>query len=309
MKVFKIICCLLIGGVFIYSGYTKLDPIEPFEYTFVDLGIINWQLAPFIARFFIGIEWFIGVLLILNINLNLYAYKLAKAVLIFFSVYLLLVIIILGNKGNCGCFGTYIEMTPLQALIKNVIMLVVLLFLGKSHSGWNMNIKFYKLLIITLSTTAIALPFILEPIQLNYSEAYLNKPEDHYKLELDLLYKDAELYTPPPSLSHGKHIISFMSAGCPHCRIAAKKIRIMYERDNSLPFYIVLTGNEKGVNAFFEDTHAENVPYCKLNGRSFFQLGGTSFPAIFMVNNSMVEGELNYYNLNEAEIENWLKKK
>jgi thiol-disulfide isomerase/thioredoxin len=48
--------------------------------------------------------------------------------LVVFVVELLLEIIYSGNKGNCGCFGTLIEMTPLEALLKNVFS-IGLLFL------------------------------------------------------------------------------------------------------------------------------------------------------------------------------------
>ena len=32
-----------------------------------------------------------------------------------------------GDSENCGCFGDLIPMTPLQALIKNILTLLVLL--------------------------------------------------------------------------------------------------------------------------------------------------------------------------------------
>ncbi len=86
------------GAIFLYSGYTKLYPIEPFEYTFVDLGFINWQIAPFVARLMIAAEFAIGILLVLHINLKM-AYKMAMAILLVFCVYLLLLMIIVGNKG------------------------------------------------------------------------------------------------------------------------------------------------------------------------------------------------------------------
>ena len=116
-KVFFFILCSILGLVFLYSGYTKLDPIESFEYTFVDLGIGGWKLAPFIARFMIGLEFLIGFLLILNLYIKRFTLKLTMISLVIFSVYLLFVILNCGNNGNCGCFGTVIVMTPLQALI------------------------------------------------------------------------------------------------------------------------------------------------------------------------------------------------
>jgi len=299
------VLCTLVGAVFIFSGYTKLYPIEPFEFTFVDLGFINWQVAPFIARVMIGAEFLIGILLLLNINLKKITYKLAGGILVFFSIYLILLIILVGNKGNCGCFGTYLQMTPLQALIKNIVMLVILFVLNKNYEGWELEKK-YSFLLTVAFATSFAMPFVLNPVELDYSEAYLNKPESNYKLELDSLYAHATLNTPPKYLSKGKHIIAFMSMTCPHCRIAAKKMRIIQERNPAIPFYFVLNGELKSLKLFFDDTHSENIPHCILNGRNFVYLAGTSMPQIYLVNNSEVESELSYFSLDQGEIEKWL---
>ena len=302
------ILCAFMGGVFVFSAYSKLYPIEPFEYTFVDLGIGNWQIAPFIARLLIALEFLIGVLLILNLRLKRFTYKLSVLTLLIFCVYLLLQIIISGNKGNCGCFGTIIEMTPLQALLKNIIMLLVFAGLYKLHQGWNYG-KYSKYIVIVLVLVCIALPFILNPIRLNYSESYLNKPETNYKLELDTLYNNALLSSAPKQLSKGKHIISFMSLTCPHCRIAAKKIHIIKERNPEIPVYFVLNGKEENLAAFFKDTHTQNIPYCMLKGNHFIYLAGLSLPSIYLVHNSLVENQLDYMILDQQEVEKWLAKK
>jgi thiol-disulfide isomerase/thioredoxin len=146
-------------------------------------------------------------------------------------------------------------------------------------------------------------------VDLDYSEAYLIKHEDQYKIELDTLYKYAKINTPPKSLSQGKHVIAFMSTTCPHCRIAAKKMKIMMEKNPSLPIYFVLNGDEKDFTAFFEDTKATNIPYCKLNGKGFVFLAGTVMPYICLVNNSVVENQVDYMHLDQGEIESWLQKK
>jgi len=292
------------GAIFLYSGYTKLYPIEPFEYTFVDLGFINWQIAPFVARLMIAAEFAIGILLILHINLKM-AYKMAIAILLVFCVYLLLLIIIVGNKGNCGCFGTALPMTPLQALIKNIGMLGAFAVLYKFHEGWEVKGKKRFALIVPV-LASLAMPFILNPVELDYSQAYLNKPEENFKLELDSLYKDATLNIPPTTLSQGKHVMAFMSLKCPHCRIAAKKIRIIHERNPSLSFYFVLNGDDENLKPFFEDTHTEDIPHCMLLGRNFIYLAGMDMPTIYLVNNSTVEHWVNYIDLDQKEIEKWV---
>jgi hypothetical protein len=300
--------CVLMGAVFIFSAYAKLYPIEPFEYTFVDLGIVNWQMAPFIARLLISLEFLIGLLLILNLRLKKITYKLSIITLLIFCVYLLLQIVISGNKGNCGCFGTMLEMTPLQALLKNIAMLIVLGGLYKLHEGWNYG-KISKYILAALLILSLVLPFILNPVRLDYSEAYLNKPETNYKLELDTLYNNALLNVPPKELSKGKQVISFMSLTCPHCRIAAKKIHIMNQKNPAIPFYFVLNGKKENLAAFFEDTHTQNIPYCMLKGSHFIYLGGVSLPSIYLVNNSIVENQPGYMTLDQQEVEKWLLKK
>ena len=151
------------------------------------------------------------------------------------------------------------------------------------------------------------MPFILNPVDLDYSEAYLNKQEDDFKLELDSLYDNAKLNIPPKTLSEGKQIITFMSLTCSHCRIAAKKMRIIHERNPQIPFYFVLNGKDENLQPFFEDTHTNDIPHCILNGRNFIYLCGTNIPCIFLVNNSIVEHNVNYIDLDQSEIEKWLK--
>jgi uncharacterized membrane protein YphA (DoxX/SURF4 family) len=303
-KIALYILSVLFGAVFIFSGYTKLYPIEPFEYTFVDLGVVGWKLAPFVARLFISLEFFIGILFILNIRIKT-ACRITVITLIVFSLYLLGLIFITGNKGNCGCFGNYLSMTPLQALIKNVIMLAVVWLLYKYHKG--IAFRWDKTLYYLLILASVSLPHIFNYVDLDYSQAYLVKKEDTYKLELDTLYKYAKVNTPPRSLSRGKQIILFMSSTCPHCRIAARKIKIMKEKNPGLPIYLVLNGDAKDMKAFFEDTKLTNVPYCNLNGKGFVYLAGTNMPYICLVNNSMVENTVDYMHLDQDQIEKWLK--
>jgi hypothetical protein len=185
-------------------------------------------------------------------------------------------------------------------------MLLLFILLYKFHEGWELKTGKKYFLSITI-LAVFALPFILNPVALDYSEAYLNKPEDNFKLELDSLYSSAKPPLPPRSLSKGKHIIAFMSLTCKHCRIAANKIRVIHERNPKIPFYFVLNGDDKNLKPFYEDTHTENIPHCMLLGRNFVFLAGTSMPTIYLVNNSIVEHNINYIDMDQTEIENWLK--
>ena len=306
-KIGFFLLCSLLGVVFLYSGYTKLYPIEPFELTFVDLGIGGWRIAPFIARFMIGLEFMIGLLLIFGLYIKKFTAKLTIASLIFFSLYLLFVIWKEGNNGNCGCFGTTLVMTPAQALVKNAVMLILSFVILKYYEGLNFG-KISKWLFGAIFITSFGMPYILNYVDMDYSSAYLTKKENYFKLELDSLYADAKMHPPSKTLSTGKHIISFMSLTCPHCRIAAKKLKLMQEKNPSISIYLVLNGEYAKIQPFFEDTKAYNIDYCVLNGRNFIYLAGLRMPVIYMVNNSVVENSLDYMSLDQTEVENWLTK-
>lgn len=306
-KILFFVACSIIGFVFIYSGYTKLYPIEPFEYTFVDLGIGGWKIAPFIARFMIGLEFFIGLLLIFGLYIKRFTIKLTIGSLVIFSTYLLFIIIKTGNNGNCGCFGTAIVMSPLQALIKNGILIIFSFVIYKFYDGIDYH-KYGKKLLLATFITSFAMPHILNYVDLDYSSSYLLKKEDQFKLELDSVYNNAKIHTPPKSLSKGKHIMAFMSLTCSHCRTAAKKLKLIKEQNPSISIYFILNGDYEKIQPFFEDTKARNIDYCILNGSSFIYLAGYKLPTIYLVNNSIAENSIDYTHLDQVEIEKWLAK-
>ncbi len=295
---------ILLGLTFIFSAYTKLYPIEPFELTFVDLGIASWRMAPAVARLFIGIEFFAGILLLLNIAVK-FTSRYVLILLSLLSIYLFVLLMKDGNTGNCGCFGNYFTMTPLQALIKNVIMMIFTFLLFKYHEGLNYK-KFRLTLIFTGLLSSLALPHILNYIDLGYSEAYLHRKEDHFKIELDTLIQHAQVHPTPEDLKKNKQVIAFLSLTCPHCKIAAQKLRIMKEKNPDLPLYFVLNGDQEKINPFLQETKAQNIPYSLLLGKGFVFLAGTNLPSIYFVNNQNVELRMSYLDLDLKETENWL---
>ncbi len=303
-----ILISIALGLVFIYSGYTKIDPvIEPFEFTFVDIGIGNWYTAPVIARLLIGLEFFIGFLLIINYNLKKFTLPLTIGLLLFFCIYLVLQIVFSGNNGNCGCFGEHLKMTPLQAIIKNVIMIALAVPVYISWEGW--KIRYTKLFNAFTGLTLLLLPFILNPIDYSYTSNNLDE-KVNYPLELNVLYQPEEpdkVEIPKIDLRKGKQVVAFMSLTCPHCRIAAKKFRLIKKNNPELPIYFVLNGDKEKLKPFMEDTKADNIPYSFALGKAFVQLSGTNLPRIYYLNNSIVVKKVDYFELNQYQIEEWIK--
>jgi hypothetical protein len=301
---FSVLLSVLLGGIFIISAYAKLYPIEPFEYSIVEFGITGWQSSVFIARLLIGLEFACGLLLVFNLALKRITIPAVITLLLFFNIYLTIQVARFGNTGDCGCFGNLMPFTPLQGILKNVVMIILAMIIYKFNRPFTFRyLKVITTLVIILSFT---LPFILNPVDISTSANHFTG-KLNYKLDLDILYQDDKNSPPKVELRKGKWIIAFMSLTCPHCRIAAKKFHVLKIENPSLPIHMVLNGKQENVKEFFEDTKSENVSWSLFRGpEKFTKLAGPELPSILWVDNSVVERKTDYLKLHQAEIESWL---
>lgn len=298
------ILLLAMAAVFIFSGISKLgvlphSTIESFEWSFIDLGVNSMTLAGILARLMIGLEFAIGLFLLFHIFLKSFTYPVTIAVLGLFIIYLLFLLAKQGNTGNCGCFGDAYAMKPLAAIWKNVAMLVVTIILIYIYP-----VKPYKnqeWLAATLGMAALVLPFVLNALSVDHQPQKVSRP-----INLDALYATPPV--PAVELRKGKHIVAFMSLTCPHCKKAAYLMQTIHREHPEIPMYIVLSGARAEERNFFNETHADGVPHIYLDdAEAFMQLAGDSVPAIYWINNSVVERESNYFQLEPAQMKAWLK--
>src|ERR1035437_4715925 len=138
IRIAFIILSVAVGATFLYSAYTKLYPIQPFEYTMVEFVHLPWMVAAIAARFLVGMEAGLGALIALHLfGKNKWALKTAFLILIIFSIYLISLWITAGNNVNCGCFGDAIWMSPSASLIKNAVLLIIAGLLIRYHKGFS----------------------------------------------------------------------------------------------------------------------------------------------------------------------------
>jgi glutaredoxin len=221
-----------------------------------------------------------------------------------FSVFLAYLWIARGDDVNCGCFGDDIWMSPSVSLLKNAFLLIAMFVIHHFHRGITARWANITSLVVFVSITV--LPFILFALP-DQQPTWLQK--DRFELRMEPLY-DQQLSKPVPSidLKKGKHVIAFFSLKCPHCKMAARKMQIMKEKNPALPFFFVVAGKDKYLPEFWKETHAESVPHTKLDGDSFTNMVGYAWPVIYFVNDGWVEANSNYIALSQEEIEKWLKK-
>ena len=294
------ILLLCMSAVFIYSGISKLYPFEPFQWTFVDMGISNMTAAGIIGRLFIGLEFILGIFLLLHLFLRSFTYPATITLLVVFIGYLILLIIQQGNNGSCGCFGNWIYMKPLQAIWKNLIMIAVTFLLIYIYPF--RSYKNQELVAVIAGMAALVTPFIILPLHPN------NLPEvAHESIDLSPLYTSEKNTPPTVELRTGKHIIAFMSLTCPHCKKAAYLLQTIHHRNPDFPIYFVLNGLSDQEKPFFDITHSAAVPHTRFIGsEEFVKMAGPYVPAIFWVNNGIIEKKSNYTQLDPQLIKSWL---
>ncbi len=133
MKILKLIVRLLLGIVFTFSGFVKaIDPLGS-TYKFTDyftdafgipqLSVISLALAFFLS----AIEFTVGIALIINVKPRLSS----LASLLFMVVFtpLTLYIAIANPVTDCGCFGDALVITNWETFYKNVVLLLMAIFL------------------------------------------------------------------------------------------------------------------------------------------------------------------------------------
>ena len=319
IKYLLVFLSVVVGATFMYSAYTKILPIAPFEYTMVEYLHLPWLLAAVAARFFVGLEAALGGLMILHFfGDKKWVPKTAFLLLILFSIYLVALWAVAGNNLNCGCFGDAIWMSPSTSLIKNAVLLLFIGLVIRFHKGF--NYKWVNATALSLFACTIILPFILFAIQAG-EPSWLRK--DRYKADFTRLYHPVDVdsataaqaalvpypATPTIDLATGKHIVAFLSPSCPHCRIAARKMHLMKQSNPALPFFIVIGGLTTDLKDFWKESSAESIPYMRLDREPFLSFTGGVFPLIIWVNDGWVEAKSTYNTMNQGEIEKWLGKR
>lgn len=248
-------------------------------------------LASYFSRSLIGIEFALGFLLLSNNYLKKITIPSTIGLLSIFIIHLSYETFVSGNVGNCGCFGELLPMTPIEAIIKNVIAIGLLIWLFKIQSPdsksniWTLtNVTLACILglfmiapmkastgtnsILVLDKNNDSLTNMVNEIQLDtLPEVKVDSTKNKKTADVDIK-KIAEPkqtqsgYTEFYSdIDKGKKIFCFFVPGCEHCRETAKELNAMRKKYNDFPEVRIVFMNEE----------AEKIP-------DFFQFAGHQFP-------------------------------
>lgn len=132
MKVFQNISSVVVGIVFLLSGFLKaLDPVGTGLKVAEYLGLSYSGLSVALGVALSSLEFLTGVALLMRLKIKLFSF-----VALIFSVAFLIVTFISAEFGwvkDCGCFGEAFYIAPWPTFLKNVV-LTLLAIVASTHT-------------------------------------------------------------------------------------------------------------------------------------------------------------------------------
>ena len=243
---------LIVAAVFILSAVAKLWPnpilgIGTFEGKYLSEIGITGGFAKIVSRLLIGLEFSLAILILMPFYLKKIVFPATIGLLAVFSVHLMIQTI--GREaGNCGCFGDLIPMTPLQALIKNLVTISLLILpLTMLKDGLNEKKSINPLIYVGLSISLLMFVFIPQG----------SGSGDGGK---DVLITGSVEYSKYfEDINEGNKLLCFFSPTCEHCMETGKvltELKVKYP--GIMPDIRILfmdeagDGSDQDIKAYFE---------------------------------------------------------
>ncbi len=156
MKILRNLSRIIIGAVFIFSGFVKgVDPLGTayrIEDYFIAYGT-EWAIpmALFLSIFLCAFEFTLGISMFFNLRLRHIAWPLLM-LMIYFTV--LTFFDALNNPvPDCGCFGDVLKLTNWQTFYKNIVLIILaglIFYSRKKYVSFFKPATDYKLIIVVL---------------------------------------------------------------------------------------------------------------------------------------------------------------
>ena len=304
---FKVLSSKIVGGVFILAAILKLISIDEFEIYIYSFDILNFILTTFVSRIIIIGEFVLGLFLILKINYR-FAWKTSFIILILFTLFLTYAAIF-RQDSNCHCFGEIIELSPLESIIKNLILIILLLL--SQQSAVNGQQTAVKVLVVLLTCSLVV--FIISPPDSIYKMIYSTEKEvssidlhGSFDEVVKIDFEEDELAFDSISAFDvkEKQMIVIVSSGCKYCRLGVKKLSLIMKKENisSDNVDIFIWGIPESIVDFRKETMTEDFDYWHILPTNAIKVTYGRFPVFIMMENKNITKIGDFRDLDDAFI-------
>ncbi len=286
---------VLLGATFLVSAYTKAIDFSSFELRILDTGLFGFGFSSWVAAFLVVSEYAIGFgLLFLHKQMR----RIRQSTWLFllvFTAYLSVLLATKGNDINCGCMGETISFTPVQAIVKNVVSMAMLLLLAYFEKKAALADASRNLYTVALALAVLTSAFTIPSLYAE-SAAPLNQA---VAFDTQLLRDSAFAWRNAWSglAPNQPALFAFLSMSCPHCQVAADRLGSITQQ-HPLPVYLVFNGDSSELDAFRETYGIGHLPASMLSAEPFIHLGGNELPSLMRIQNDSITHRLRLFNLN-----------
>ena len=293
----KTVLRVLLGAFFIATAIMKLLSLDHFELYIFSFQIFNFVFSSIIARLVIAAEMILGFFLIFKI---LYKPTWWATLLMMIGFTLLLVYVALfRNDSSCHCMGDLVELNPTWSIVKNLVTIVLLLFIRKDSTA---HFKGWRLVGLLGVLAAFTATFVLFPLDGVYN--FFKKDHNSYNEKaFHSFMQDSVMQA--QQLDTGNYIIGVVASGCKYCKISMEKLQAFSERnglDNSRILITIWGKDEDAIAQFKEETGSGDFRYVVISPIQAVELVNGRFPTYLFVHHQEVLKAADLRELTEREV-------
>lgn len=284
---------LLIGGLFITTAVMKLITLDEFEAYIYSFNIFSFLLSTVVARLVIMAEMLLGICLMAKL-LYKYAWRLTMLMLVGFTLFLIYVAIFRDDT-NCHCFGDIVQLDPAHSIIKNVVTMILMLFIRKEE---DYQFKGKKWAIAAACLVSFVVPFCVFPMDAVYNK-FVSPVEEINEQAFTTIMADSTMAD--FDIHEGNYVVAVYASGCKYCKMSAKRMSLMMEQHalDSTRFQMLIWGDSVHIQSFMEETKCEKYLWHHINPYVAIDVVYGKFPTFILTHDGKVVKGMDYRGIDE----------
>lgn len=293
---------MLLGIFFIVSAVAKLIDIDRFEVYIFSYNILSLNTSFLVARVVIVCEMLVGIGLVANL-FKRWVDTCAMLMLVGFTLFLGYACLI-GREDSCQCMGALVDIDPTRSILKNALLILLLLF-AMGARPWQWRPRWF-----------VWLPAVLAPVVTVF---ILSAPDNWLFGPSDEIYNADEFATAIQpeglldtlNLDEGRHVLAFLTPGCPFCRMADEKLTHICRRNDldSAAFVYLCPTADSTLAPLTLDTTTFIRPCYLIPSLTYALITYGQRPIVFLTDQGRVVGTCHYRNIDERRLVEFLDPK
>lgn len=323
-EIIRLIIRLSLGVFFIVTAALKLFSIDNLEVYIYSFGIFSYTWTTFFSRLLIFCELLVGISLVFKVYFK-QIWWLSMLMMVGFTLFLVYAAIY-RNDSNCHCFGSIIELDPMQSVVKNIVI-IALLFVIRKEESHDYKPLLRKWLVAATILVSLVIPFIIVPMDVIYNKIISEKENINtmafYESLNDSTYvgylhimperlDDSVVFVQETRLmdvTEGRYLINYALAGCRYCHVGAEKLTLMLDR-HQIPHdkvKFVVGGNDIMISRFITMTKTFDYEHWKIAATKLMPLTFGRFPIYVFVENGEIVKAGDFRILDDKDLVEFLK--